>query len=94
MTTQEKIALRHSEAPTMPDTLLQLNHTLRTPKQFNLMLTRPQSMSKPFYDVESLQISEIAAFKVDHTAYNSYLYTGKMKVPINSTIAREDEVCC
>jgi hypothetical protein len=49
-----------------------------------------EEVVRPVYETEALQITELCAFKVDHTAYNSYLYTGKMKVPIFSNIAKED----
>ena len=53
-------------------------------------MNQQQSATKPQRDHEALHLVELQAFKLDATAFNSYLYTGKMVVPPNSTIARED----
>lgn len=72
--------------------LLHQKESPKTPYEIRTMmaLEKEEDEVKPIYDTESLHITELHAFKVDHTAYNSYLYTGKLKIPINSNIARED----
>jgi hypothetical protein len=83
------------QQPTTPyqstSRLLHDRHTPKTPAHIQEMFLKQETeMIQPLYDPEGLDLSELCAFKVDSAAYNSYLYTGKMKIPKHSNIARED----